>query len=433
MTSFSSILLFLSITTILAHILKNKYKNFDKHVKTVLMVFVSICVVITIVIYPKDAVEAGKEGLLTWFNVVLPSLLPFFIGSEILVGLGVVNFIGALLQPLMRPIFNVPGEGAFPFAISVTSGYPVGAKVVSKLRSDKVVTQAEAQRLVSFCSTSGPLFMIGAVAVGMFNNPSVGPLIAISHYMAVISIGIAFRFYKVRKKRKKKVVEEVKDKKYFKHAFDELIKAREKDGRGIGTLMGDAVKEGMNTMLMVGGFIILYSVIIRVLHVTHIMDFTSGFISEFIGSTSFLGISREMVNAVLSGVIEMTNGCMNIAMITSSSLVMKISMVSFLIGWSGLSIHSQAMTMMSKTDINGKIYMLAKALQGIFAYIYTHILYNLVFKDIIIETSNMPGPKLIFSPTWLSVFKFSLELGFTILITILVIGLITGLISKIKV
>lgn len=425
MTSFTSILLILSVIALLAYLINVKYKEFAKHIKTMILVLVAICIVIAIIIYPKDAVESGKDGLLTWFNVVLPALLPFFIGSEILVGLGVVNFIGALLQPLMKPIFNVPGDGAFPFAISVTSGYPVGAKVVSKLRLDNTITQTEAQRLISFCSTSGPLFMIGAVSIGMFNNVSIGPLIAISHYLAAISVGLTFRFYK----RKEKVIKKTKSKKYFQYAFKELIRARQKDGRNIGTLMGDAVKEGMNTMLMVGGFIILYSVIIRILHVTYIMDILSGFIS----STPFIDLSKEMVNAVLSGIIEMTNGCKNISLITSSSLISKVSMVSFLIGWSGFSIHSQSMTMLGKTDINNNLYMLSKALQGIFAYIYTHILYNLIFKNIIIETASVPSPNYIFSPTWLSVFMFSLKLGFIIILTMFVIGMITGLISKIKV
>lgn len=33
-----------------------------------------------------------------------------FIVSEIALGTGVVNLLGALLEPLMRPVFNVPGE-----------------------------------------------------------------------------------------------------------------------------------------------------------------------------------------------------------------------------------------------------------------------------------------------------------------------------------
>ena len=36
-----------------------------------------------------------------------------------------------LLSKIMRPLFNVPGEGAYAFIMGVISGYPVGAKIVS--------------------------------------------------------------------------------------------------------------------------------------------------------------------------------------------------------------------------------------------------------------------------------------------------------------
>jgi len=75
--------------------------------------FGAVFVTIAMVQYPKVAFDAAITGLNLWWNVVFPSLVPFFILSEILMGLGVVHFIGILLEPLMRPVFNVPGIGAF--------------------------------------------------------------------------------------------------------------------------------------------------------------------------------------------------------------------------------------------------------------------------------------------------------------------------------
>lgn len=404
--------------------IKNKIWNVKQKSVTYFTVFFALFIVLTIIISPKDAVEAAKSGLFTWFNIVLPSLLPFFIGSEILAGLGVVNFIGALLQPIMRPVFNVPGKGAFPFAMSITSGYPVGVKLVSKLRTEDSISTVEAQRLVSFCSTSGPLFMIGAVSIGMLNNASIGPLIAISHYLSSISIGLIFSFYK----RKERVVYNRSSKKYIKNAFEELIKARQKDGRSISVLMGDAVKDGMNTMLMVGGFIILYSVIIRVLEITNILSILSSLITSLIP----LSLNKEIIRATLSGVIEITNGCNLVSSVSSAQLVTKISAISLLIGWSGFSIHSQSMTMLGKTDINTKLYILAKAIHGILASLYSYILYFLVFKNYISVSSPISGSgkEYIFTPTWIGVFRFSLEMWLIITITLLLIGLSYAFISR---
>ena len=76
---------------------------------TYFMAFIAVFITIAMVQYPKEAFDSALVGLSLWWNVVFPALLPFFILSEILMGLGVVHFIGILLEPLMRPVFNVPG------------------------------------------------------------------------------------------------------------------------------------------------------------------------------------------------------------------------------------------------------------------------------------------------------------------------------------
>ena len=114
---------------------------------------------------------------------------------RILMGLGVVHFLGVLLEPLMRPVFKVPGVGSFALAMGLASGYPIGAKITSNLRRKKLCTQTEAERLLSFTCTANPSFMLGAVAVGMFHRPDLGLLIAATHYLSSVIIGILLRFY----------------------------------------------------------------------------------------------------------------------------------------------------------------------------------------------------------------------------------------------
>lgn len=175
---------FTVIVLLLLYYLRRPLFRLGRKTSYYLLVLIVVLLVVSIVIYPKESVEASYNGLMTWFTIVLPSLLPFFVGAEMLIGLGVVRFIGCLLEPVMRPLFNVPGEGSFAFAMSITSGYPVGVKITSKLRQEGTITKAEAQRMAAFCSTSGPLFILGAVGVGMFHSPQVGIALAICHYIA---------------------------------------------------------------------------------------------------------------------------------------------------------------------------------------------------------------------------------------------------------
>ena len=83
---------------------------------------------ITLVMYPEQAFASSLKGLKIWWDVVFPSLLPFFITAEMMMGFGVVHFLGILLEPMMRPIFRVPGAGAFVMAVGFISGNPMGCQ-----------------------------------------------------------------------------------------------------------------------------------------------------------------------------------------------------------------------------------------------------------------------------------------------------------------
>ena len=99
---------------------------------------------------------------------------------------GVVQFIGALLEPVMRPLFRIPGASAFAVALGLASGYPMGAKITAELRREELCTQIEAERLLCFANTAGPLFIAGAVSVGMFGRPDLAAVLFTAHYLSAL-------------------------------------------------------------------------------------------------------------------------------------------------------------------------------------------------------------------------------------------------------
>src|SRR5699024_120367 len=133
-------------------------------------IFLAFCMII----FPKETFAASLRGLNMWWEVVFPSLLPFFIMAELLIGFGVVKFIGVLFEPIMRPLFNVPGVGSFALSMGMASGYPAGAKISARLREEKQITKIEAERLISFTNASSPLFIFAAISVGFFHDVKLG-------------------------------------------------------------------------------------------------------------------------------------------------------------------------------------------------------------------------------------------------------------------
>jgi nucleoside recognition membrane protein YjiH len=84
-----------------------------RRIYSLLMASMAIFLGAILIMYPEQAFQSSLRGLHIWWEVVFPALLPFFIVAEVMMSFGVVHFIGILLEPLMRPIFRVPGVGAF--------------------------------------------------------------------------------------------------------------------------------------------------------------------------------------------------------------------------------------------------------------------------------------------------------------------------------
>lgn len=336
---------------------KSKYEHFS----TIILALMVIAMTALLIAFPTDTLIAASSGLKLWLNTVFPTLLPFFIGSELLLGLGVVNFIGVLLEPIMRPLFNVPGTGSFAMAMGFTSGYPMGAKVISRMRQEKLCTKVEAERLMSFCNNSGPLFMIGAVGVGMFNSPIVGYSIIAANYLGAITVGFAFRFYKSQGEKRAPIKIDVK------RALREMVETRKRNGKTFGDLLSESVVSSVNTILAIGGYIVFFSVLIRLLNITGVLYALS----------RITGIMPDF----LTGLVEITVGTYNIS-VSHVDATYKVMLAATLIAWGGLSAHAQILSLITKTDISYLPFFLSKTLHALFTFVYSPIVLALLKPEI---------------------------------------------------
>lgn len=66
---------------------------------TIILAIVVIALTLALVVYPEQGFNAGVHGMKIFWDVVFPSLLPFFILSEVMLGLGVVHALGSFLNP----------------------------------------------------------------------------------------------------------------------------------------------------------------------------------------------------------------------------------------------------------------------------------------------------------------------------------------------
>lgn len=348
---------------------------------------VAFVLTVVFVLYPEDAFHSSVNGMRLWFDVVLPALLPFFVMAEMLMGLGVIHYIGALLEPIMRPLFRIPGAGAFAAALGLAAGYPLGAKLAGNLARARLCTDAEGERLVSLANTADPLFMVGAVAVGMFQLPAIGGTLAVSHYAAILCIGFLMRFHA---RRVPPTPEPRSDMPILQRAARELYEARQRDGRPLGTLFADAVRESMSALFFIGGTIMMFSVLIRLLDASGVIGALTAVVQKPLAA---FGVDPSLTRALFVGTVEITNGA-KAASVANAPLLHKVVATSAVIAWSGLSVHAQVAAMLHGTNIRIAPYIVARTGHALLAAVFAWLLMGPA--QSYFNTSAVP----VLSPIW---------------------------------
>ena len=330
-------------------------------IKQLILPFLLVIFTGCLIIFSNSNLSAAKNGLVLWANSIVPSLFPFFVATELLSHTNFTYYLGKILNRFMKRIFNVRGEGSFALLMGIISGYPIGARIASNFRENNICSKEECERLLSFTNNSGPLFILGSVGISMFGNSTIGFLLLITHLLASLTVGIIFRFWKYNAK-----YVSIKNSSYI-NSKDNISFSN------LGSIIGTSISNSINIILLIGGFVVLFSVIISILQTSQLLDFLSNFIKPIF---NLLNIPTEFGNGIISGILELTNGLNIVCNIPSKKLSINIIIASFLLGLGGFSILLQVWSTIAKTDLSIKPYILGKLLQACISAFYTFIFLN---------------------------------------------------------
>lgn len=299
--------------------------------------FIIVFLIGAIILKPATYIQSTYNGILLWAKCVLPALFPFLFLTKILTNLNVVNKISMRTSFITRKLFNCPGISNYVFLVSLISGYPVGAKLTSELYKNNCITQSDATKMCAFCSTSGPIFVIGTVGATMFQNAKIGFLIFFCHVLAAFFNGIIFRFYKKNEKN------------------TEIFY---KNNTKIDNLLSETIYDSVISVLVVGGYIALFCLLIDVLNNCHILTF---FQNALCFVLNIFSISPTVSYGAVCGVIEITKGCFELSICNDNFWA--IIFATGVISWGGFSTHLQALTFLKECKIKSSIYFLQKISQ----------------------------------------------------------------------
>ncbi|MCO7174603.1 sporulation integral membrane protein YlbJ [Sporolactobacillus kofuensis] len=342
----------------------NRSKSF-----TYLLAAGSVTTAFLMIRYPDVAIHGSVQGLTIWWDKVFPALFPFFVLAELMIAFGVVSFAGVLMEPIMRPIFRLPGIGGFVFMMGLVSGFPAGARITAQLYKENRLSKSEAERLASFTNFSNPLFLFSVTAVSFFHQASLGIVFALAHYIGNIGVGLMMRF------NGPKITFEKKGSRrhLISGALMSMHQERIAHDQPFGKKLGDAVIASVNTLLAIGGFIALFSMLYQLLLQIGIINLLNHLFSSFL---KLCGFSASLGPAAIPGLFELTIGDHAVAE-TSAPLIERVVLVSGLLGFCGFSIQAQAMSILSQAGLSPKLFFVGRFFQMIFSSIAAYFLFHL--------------------------------------------------------
>lgn len=328
------------------------------------MYILPIFLIVLLVIFPNESISGARQGISIAFNSLLPSLLPFFVCSRLLINMGFAEEIGKFYAPVMRKIFNTPGAGSFAFLMGSLSGYPLGAKIAADMYEKGLCTKTEAERLLTFCNNSGPIFVIGVVGISMLNSQSCGIFLYLIHIIASVSTGIIFRWYKPGDSQK------------ITGAENYTLKREKK--YNLGEIISESVKSSVVTMAEISGYIIFFSSVISLFEKIGLIDSISK-------AVSLLGAAPGAASGISQGIFEISRGIE-----TLSKNNVSPEYISFILSFSGISVILQVSGII-KSRLSLKAFIAGKLIHASLAMIYAKSAIYLMQNTFYIKTFSPSG------------------------------------------
>lgn len=318
-----------------------------------LMLIIIVCIAIN----PAKYSTIALNGLEIWAKVLVPSLLPFFVLTKLLSATGIIDNLCSFFAPLTKKLYNCPKQSAYVFLMSIITGYPVGSKLIADLYNSNHITQEQAIKTASFCSTSGPMFILGTVAIGMFASPQMGYVILASHILGALLNGVIYRGFK----HKHNPQDNSKNNSLIPTQTQEITKTKSiKDFD-----FSQSIMSSINSMLLIGGVVCFAFVLLEVV-------ISSPIFVHFCNMLKSIGLNSSLFTAILCGLGEITKGCLLLSSTAISSNLATI-IATFIISFGGISTFLQAYAFL-KGIVPAKTFLLQKLTHALCASLVSCLL-----------------------------------------------------------
>ena len=294
---------------------------------------------ILIAVKPEPYLGAAYRGWELFVGSVMPSLIPFAFATSFMTLSGSAEILFKLLSKPAKRLFSTTGAGGYVFAVSLISGYPIGAKTISELKKCGCIDDGALTGILAFGSTAGPLFILGSVGVKLLGDFRAGALIMLTHVLGSVINGAVFG----RLNKPAYPVGEVKSSERL-----NAVKA-----------FREALGNTVSAALTVAACMILFNVAIQLMSETGIVNI-AGRVAEALGVPAGAG------EGFVAGFVEITYGIKSLA--GGLPIKQTAPLIAALVSFGGISVQMQSMFFLDEAGVKGRVFFSLKVAQTIFTY-----------------------------------------------------------------
>ena len=319
---------------------KNKNTNQIDALLTIL-IFAIMAIIIS---NPKQFSSGTISGLKLFFYSVFPGLFPFMLLTKLITEIGFLFKITPKLDKFSKAAFGTSGVSLYAFFMSILSGYPIGAKIIADLYQKQLITDEEAKKMSIFCTTSGPIFVIGTIGTMMFQSFKIGVIIYLAHILSSIIMGIGYNL--LTKKNSKITTTNTEKQLYFKNIKSENI-------------LSNCINQTINSLCVVGAYITIFYLFAELLESFNFITIISNILSHVL---SPLNIDKNCIKGFLHGVLEVTRGAKELSL---SHSPLSVALCCGAVSFSGISIICQMLAFLKTAKIKAHNFVLSKCVHMI--------------------------------------------------------------------
>ena len=329
------------------------YKTKTVIMKKKLPVLLPLLLLIFLLLFPQTSLKGAKNGLLLWFNQVLPALWPCMILSQLCLNSGIWKKAEGSGDSEIGRLSHLSGCGWYIALLGLLCGIPMGAKMVHDFLVRRKITEYEARFLLIFCNQLSPAFLIEFVFADLFPEPGMRRIMVLSYYMSVFLLWFVGRWIFPFKGQMPLLSAQG----YTSSELDCTEKKEASQTFCLSENLDTSIMNSLDTLMRIGGYILLFSVLAAVLQrLIHLSAVESG---------------------ILVALLEITTGIGQLKVCTMPALLKGI-VINSLCAFGGMSSLMQVTSMLKGTELPVHLCFIAKASQAVLTGLLTGLFFLFV-------------------------------------------------------